>query len=106
WHAGTGRRPKRYREPVVICYLDGLSTDAAALRLGCPKGTVLSRLSRARERLRDRLIRRGRGPPGAGGPREAGPVAIPPGLIAATARASLEFAGRQAGAAGLSSATA
>ena len=52
-HEEIGRLPERYREPVVLCYLEGLSTDAAALRLGCPKGTVLSRLSRARERLRE-----------------------------------------------------
>ena len=45
-HEEIDRLPQRYREPVVLCYLEGLSTDAAALRLGCPKGTVLSRLSR------------------------------------------------------------
>ncbi len=44
--------PHRYREPVVLCYLEGLSTEAAAVRIGCPRGTVLSRLSRARDRLR------------------------------------------------------
>ena len=58
-HEEIGRLPERYREPVVLCYLEGLSTDAAALRLGCPEGTVLSRLSRARERLQGRLTRRG-----------------------------------------------
>ena len=44
-HEEIGRLPERYREPVVLCYLEGLSTDVAALRLGCPRGTVLSRLS-------------------------------------------------------------
>jgi multidrug efflux system membrane fusion protein len=33
--------------------------DEAALLLGCPRGTVASRLARARERLRARLARRG-----------------------------------------------
>ncbi|GAC1466221.1 MAG: hypothetical protein NVSMB9_06560 [Isosphaeraceae bacterium] len=58
-HEEIDRLPRRYREPVVLCYLEGLSTEAAAHRLGCPPGTIYSRLSRARERLRDRLARRG-----------------------------------------------
>ena len=47
-HEEIDRLPVRYREPVVLCYLEGVTTEAAALRLGCPHGTVLSRLSRAR----------------------------------------------------------
>ncbi len=50
---------EKYRAPVVLCYLEGLTTDEAARRLGCPRGTVLSRLARGRERLRRRLVRRG-----------------------------------------------
>src|SRR5206468_1179865 len=96
----------RYREPVVLCYLEGLSTDAAALRLGCPKGTVLSRLSRARERLRGRLIRRGLTPPAADKSARPAPVVIPLELVAATARVSLGFVEQQARVAGLSSSTA
>ena len=45
-HDELGRLPEKYRESVVLCYLQGLSTQAAAQRLGCPQGTVLSRLSR------------------------------------------------------------
>jgi RNA polymerase sigma factor (sigma-70 family) len=52
-----GRLPERYREPVVLCYLEGQSTEAAARRLGCRRGTVLSRLARGRARLRGRLLR-------------------------------------------------
>ena len=44
--------PERFRSPVVLHYLEGLSTEATALRLGCPRGTVLSRFARARRRLR------------------------------------------------------
>ena len=51
--------PRKYREPVVLCYLEGLMLEAAAVRLGCPIGTVGVRLMRARERLKDRLTRRG-----------------------------------------------
>ena len=59
-----GRLPDRFRLPVLLCHLEGLSYEQAAQRLGCPVRTVQSRLSRAREKLRDRLLRRGvgRGP--------------------------------------------
>jgi RNA polymerase sigma factor (sigma-70 family) len=105
-HEEIGRLPERFREPVVLCYLEGLSTDAAAARLGCPKGTVLSRLSRARERLHGRLIRRGLAP--STGLLFVGttPEAIPAGMLSATVRASLCFTKQPAIAAGLSSAAA
>src|SRR5262249_46853929 len=51
--------PSRYREPFVLCCLEGKTDREAADELGCPKGTVLSRLSRARARLRVRLSKRG-----------------------------------------------
>jgi len=108
-HEEIGRLPERYREPVVLCYLEGLSTEAAALRLGCPHGTVLSRLSRARDRLRGGLTRRGLALPAgllvAGLSPEAAKAAIPADLLSATVRASLKFA-EQPAAAALSSTTA
>ncbi len=58
-HAEIGRLPQRYQEPVVLCDLEGCSYDEAAASLGCPVGTVKSRLARARGLLRDRLTRRG-----------------------------------------------
>jgi RNA polymerase sigma factor (sigma-70 family) len=51
--------PDKFRTALVLCYLEGLTNEEAARRLGCPTGTVLSRLSRARARLRGRLARRG-----------------------------------------------
>ena len=53
------RLPERIRAPFVLCYLEGATNDAAARTLGCPTGTVMSRLSKARELLRSRLTRRG-----------------------------------------------
>jgi RNA polymerase sigma factor (sigma-70 family) len=57
-----GRLPDRFRLPVVLCHLEGLTYEQAAGRLGCPVRTVQSRLARARARLRDRLVRRGVAP--------------------------------------------
>lgn len=58
-HAEIDRLPERYRTPVVLCYLDGLSHEAAARQVGCPTSTLSVRLMRARERLRQRLERVG-----------------------------------------------
>jgi RNA polymerase sigma factor (sigma-70 family) len=51
--------PSRYRAAFVLCHLQGKTNEQAAGELGCPLGTVLSRLSRARALLRQRLMRRG-----------------------------------------------
>jgi RNA polymerase sigma factor (sigma-70 family) len=53
------RLPKKNREALVLCHLEGLSAVDAAKRLGCPQSTLKSRLERARELLRQRLARRG-----------------------------------------------
>jgi RNA polymerase sigma factor (sigma-70 family) len=57
-----GRLPEKYRAVVVLCYLEGLTHEMAAQRLGWPVGSVKSRLAWARERLRVRLTRRGVAP--------------------------------------------
>jgi DNA-directed RNA polymerase specialized sigma24 family protein len=48
------RLPVHYREAVVLCELNGLSYEEAAAVIGCPIGTVRSRLSRARRMLIER----------------------------------------------------
>jgi len=85
------RLPERLRRAVVLCYLEGLTTDEAARRLGCPRGTVLSRLAAARDRLRGRLTRRGLGLPTAGLAAVFVPTTAPAGLIAPAVRASLAY---------------
>jgi RNA polymerase sigma factor (sigma-70 family) len=57
--AEVARLPEKYRDAFILCYVEGKTNEEAAEQLGCPKGTVLSRLSRARERLRKRLSGRG-----------------------------------------------
>jgi RNA polymerase sigma factor (sigma-70 family) len=58
-HEELGRLPERLRAAIVCCYLDGMTHEVAAAQLGCPVGTVRSRLARARGRLQIRLARRG-----------------------------------------------
>jgi RNA polymerase sigma-70 factor (ECF subfamily) len=47
--------PPHYREVVVLCHLQELNYEDAARIVGCPVGTVRSRLHRARTALTERL---------------------------------------------------
>jgi len=53
------RLPLRYRQPILLCYLEGKTVTEAARQLGWPAGSVAGRLARAKERLRERFIKRG-----------------------------------------------
>ena len=79
------RLPEKYRAPLVLCYLEGLTHDEAAEQLRWPVGTVRSRLAGGRDRLRDRLTRRGFAPT-AGVPAILTHVSIPQALLSATVR--------------------
>ena len=89
------RLPARHRAVFILCCLEGKTGPEAGRLLGCPAGTVSSRLTRARERLRDRLIRRGFAPAAAVAAlstltREAVAV-VPSELIETTLRAVPTF---------------
>jgi RNA polymerase sigma factor (sigma-70 family) len=87
--AEIDRLPEWQRRAVVLCYLDGHTADQAAQMLGCPRGTVLSRLAAARERLRGRLIRRGLTIPAAGFALGVSASEVSAGVVASTAKAVL-----------------
>jgi RNA polymerase sigma factor (sigma-70 family) len=89
--------PERYREVLVLSDLEGKGRKEVARLVGCPEGTVASRLARARSLLAGRLARRGLAlSPGplavllSGG---AGPAAVPPLLLGSTVRAATLLAG-------------
>jgi RNA polymerase sigma factor (sigma-70 family) len=82
------RLPEKYRRPLVLCYLEGLTQEAAARELRWKAGVLRGRLDRARLRLRHRLVRRGLAPSATlalaewlGPPAEA---AVTPALLDAT----------------------
>jgi RNA polymerase sigma factor (sigma-70 family) len=63
WHAPlheeVARLPERFRELVVLCYLEGRTHAQAACELRCGEATVRRRLANARGLLHARLTRRG-----------------------------------------------
>jgi RNA polymerase sigma factor (sigma-70 family) len=108
--------PRHYRTALVLCCFEGKTNEEAAQVLGCPVGTVKSRLARGRELLRKRLLSRGVTLPAAprpGAPARqvapagatslAGPLAeasVSPQLLQATVAQALAFAKGTAGSSG------
>jgi RNA polymerase sigma factor (sigma-70 family) len=58
-HEELARLPDQFRAPLLLCYVEGLTRDEAARRLGWPATTLKGRLDRGRKMLHDRLARRG-----------------------------------------------
>lgn len=51
--------PQSYRDPIVLCHLQGMTVEEAAQALAVSEGQLRGRLFRGREKLRERLSARG-----------------------------------------------
>jgi RNA polymerase sigma-70 factor (ECF subfamily) len=49
--------PSEYRDAIVLKEMEGLPYEEIAVLLDCPIGTVRSRIHRARQLLREKLVR-------------------------------------------------
>jgi RNA polymerase sigma factor (sigma-70 family) len=90
------RLPARYRDPLLICYLQGYTRDQAARKIGLPLRTLDRRLARGRELLRARLTRRGltlsAAMLAAGLAQESAAAAVPALLLTTTVTSAVVFA--------------
>jgi RNA polymerase sigma factor (sigma-70 family) len=94
--------PDKYRTPIVLCDLRGLTAREAAAEVGCPAKTLGTRLSRGRSLLARRLARRGVALPAAAlvaALPACAAAAVPPALIGSTVQAATGFAAGPAAAA-------
>ncbi|HKB02631.1 MAG TPA: sigma-70 family RNA polymerase sigma factor [Gemmataceae bacterium] len=94
-HAEMDRLPETYRSVLILCYLEGLSRDEAAHRLGWTLNEVRGRLERGRVRLRSLLEKRGV-TLSAGLLAAVGAQGVPPALIASATRGAARPAARVA----------
>jgi uncharacterized protein (TIGR03067 family) len=91
-HEELRRLPEAQRQPLLLCYLEGLSQEEAAQQLGWPRGTLKRRLERGRDRLRKVLERRGLAlgiPVLAGLFTDSSSAAVPAALMDLTVKSSI-----------------
>jgi hypothetical protein len=84
--------PEKYRQPLVLCHLEGLARKEVARQLGLPEGTLSSRLAVGRKMLALRLTRRGLTLSGgvlASALSESIATAVPSSLVSNTVRVAL-----------------
>ena len=91
--------PVKYKQPLVLCYLQGRTHAEAARELRCPPGSLSKRLARARELLRDRLAARSvalsAGAVATLLAEETAKAAVSASFVMTTTRAAVAFAGGQ-----------
>ncbi|HEY7307783.1 MAG TPA: sigma-70 family RNA polymerase sigma factor [Gemmataceae bacterium] len=89
------RLPQRYRQPLLLCYLEGRTRDQAARQLDWSLWTLHRRLERRLRLLRARLTRRGltlsSALLAAGVSQQTATGGIPAVLLATTIRAAVDF---------------
>jgi RNA polymerase sigma factor (sigma-70 family) len=100
------RLPVKFQMPLALCDLEGLAYEEAARRLGVAVGTIKSRLSRARARLRSRLSRRGLTPADFLGAGAQARTRLPDALVDSTVRLAQQFLTGQAGLAAIAATSA
>jgi RNA polymerase sigma factor (sigma-70 family) len=92
--------PDIYRAAIILCDLEGKSIKEAARQLGCPPGTVGTRLARGRHLLARRLSRAGLtlsgGMIATAIARRATAGVVPPALMISTVKAAVRIAAGQA----------
>jgi RNA polymerase sigma factor (sigma-70 family) len=84
--------PPRYREPIILCDLEGNTRKDAAAHLGWSEGTLSGRLARGRALLARRLSRNGLAVTGAAVAAllssQAAPACVPAALLSQTVQAA------------------
>jgi RNA polymerase sigma factor (sigma-70 family) len=97
-HEELNKLPDRYRTPLVLCYLEGVTQEVAAKRLGLAKSTLRERLDRGRELLRTKLVHRGLGSMllvAAAWPMTTASASVSLTLMVSTTNAAKRIAGEQ-----------
>jgi RNA polymerase sigma factor (sigma-70 family) len=100
--------PDKYRAAIVLCDLESMSIREASRQLGCPQGTIGTRLARGRRLLAARLTRRGLTLSGgliaAALSENAASACVPSPLVFSTVKAAAKLAAGPAATGGLISA--